>query len=345
MNQNNRGILQFEIKKSYFCARIFDVHFSMISRRIIRTKVLQVLYSHYATEEQSLNNTEKELFFSIQKTYDLYHLIFGLLLEIADYAESRIEIRRNKHQPTFEDLHPNTKFISNQMIQLLRSNKQLKTYLEQKKLGWMNYPELIKELYTFLEESDMYKSYMFDKSRSFLEDRKLVDRIFMSIILVTEELYDALEEMSIFWNDDLEFVITMIQKTLRKFSELSDSNQRLMPMFKDEEDRDFAKDLVRRSILNHDEVRELIQEHSKNWDMERIAFMDILIMQLALTEFLYFPSIPTKVTLNEYIELSKFYSTDKSRNFVNGILDKTLKELKEKGKINKIGRGLVGEEE
>jgi N utilization substance protein B len=158
-------------------------------------------------------------------------------------------------------------------------------------------------------------------------------------------LYEALEEMSIFWNDDLEFVITMIQKTLRKFTELSDANQRLMPMFKDDEDRDFAKDLLRRTIINHNELRELIQVHSQNWDMERIALMDILIMQLALSEFLYFPSIPTKVTLNEYIELSKFYSTDKSRNFVNGILDKTLKELKENGKINKIGRGLIGEEE
>ena len=317
----------------------------MISRRIIRTKVLQVFYSYYSSEENTLSNTEKELFFSIQKTYDLYHLIFGLLLEIADYAEKRIEIRQNKHQPTFEDLHPNKKFVSNQMIQLLRSNKQLKLYLEQKKLNWVNYSELVKDLYTFLEESDMYKSYMFDKSKSFIDDRKLVDKILTNIILVTEEVYESIEEQSIFWNDDLEFVITMIQKTLRKFSELSDSNQSLMPIFKNEEDRDFAKDLLRRVIINHDELRAMIQEHSKNWDMERIAFVDVLIMQLALTEFIYFPSIPTKVTLNEYIELSKFYSTDKSRNFINGILDKTLKELKEKGKINKIGRGLVGEEE
>lgn len=306
---------------------------------------MQVLYAYYSSPENSLNSTERELFFCIQKTYDLYYLTFGLLLEIADYAENRIEIRRNKHQPTFEDLNPNSKFVSNHIIQLLRSNKQLKTYLEQKKLNWVNYPELVRDIYTFMVESDMYKSYMFDKNRSFLDDRKFIDRLLSNFILITEELYEALEEQSIYWNDDIEFVISMVQKTLKKFTELSDANQRLMPMFKDEEDRDFAKDLLRRTILNHDEIRAMIQEHSQNWDMERIAFMDILIMQLALTEFLYFPSIPTKVTLNEYIELSKFYSTDKSRNFINGILDKTLKELKDKGKINKIGRGLIGEEE
>ncbi len=316
----------------------------MISRRIIRTKVLQVLYAYYTSPEKSISNTEKELFFCIQKSYDLYHYLLELVTEIANYAENRIEIRRNKHQPTHEDLHPNTKFISNIVIQQLRSNKQLNTYLEQKKLSWVNYPELIKELYLFTIESDIYKEYMEDKTRSFLDDRKFIEKLFSKVILIAEDLYIVLEEQSIFWNDDVEFVISMIVKTLKKFNELSDSGQSLMPMYKDLEDRDFAKDLIRKSIINHDELRELIKEHSKNWDVERIAFMDILIMQLAITEFLYFPSIPTKVSLNEYIELSKFYSTEKSRNFINGILDKTLKDLKKNGKINKSGRGLVGEQ-
>ncbi len=315
----------------------------MISRRIIRTKVLQVLYAYYSSEEKSINATEKELFFCIQKSYDLYHYLFSLVLEIADYAENRIEIRRNKHQPTYEDLHPNTKFVTNQLIGQLRNNRQLKAYTEQKKLSWANYPELIKDLHLFLVESDFYKEYMEDKTRSFMDDRKFIDRLLNKIILVSEDLYIVLEEQSIYWNDDVEFVVSMMSKTLKKFNELSDSDQRLMPMFKDEEDRDFAKDLIRRSIINHDELREMIKEHSKNWDVDRIAFMDILIMQLAITEFIYFPSIPTKVTLNEYIELSKYYSTDKSRNFINGILDKTLKDLKKSGKVNKTGRGLIGE--
>jgi len=156
-------------------------------------------------------------------------------------------------------------------------------------------------------------------------------------------LYMVLEDQSIYWNDDVEFVISMISKTLKKFNEYTDSDLRLMPLFKDEEDREFAKNLIRKSIINHDELQSMIKEHSKNWDVERIAFMDILIMQLAITEFMYFPSIPTKVTLNEYIELSKYYSTEKSRNFINGILDKTLKDLKTSGKISKAGRGLIGE--
>ena len=315
----------------------------MISRRIIRTKVLQVLYAYYSSEEKSINNTEKELFFCIQKSYDLYHYLFALILEIADYAEERIEIRRNKHQPTYEDLHPNTKFITNQLIQQLRSNRQLNAYLDQKKLSWRAYPELVKELYLFMIESDMYKDYMADKTRLFMNDRKFIEKLLNKIILVAEDLYIVLEEQSIYWNDDVEFVISMMIKSLKKFNELSDSDQRLMPMFKDEEDRDFAKNLIRKSIINHDELRELIKEHSKNWDVDRIAFMDILVMQLAITEFLYFPSIPTKVSLNEYIELSKFYSTEKSRNFINGILDKTLKDLKKTGKISKAGRGLIGE--
>lgn len=315
----------------------------MISRRIIRTKVLQVLYAYYSSEEKSINNTEKELFFCIHKTYDLYHYLFALVIDIADYAESRIEIKRNKHQPTHEDLHPNTKFVSNLFINQLRSNRQLNAYLNQTKLSWVNHPELIKELYLIMIESEIYNEYVSSEIRSYADDRKFIEKIFNKIFLVSEELYEVLEEQSIYWNDDIEFVISVITKTIKKFNEYSDSDQRLMPMYKDDEDRVFAKELFRKSILNHDELQALIKVHSSNWDVERIAFMDVLMMQLAITEFLYFPSIPTKVTMNEYIELSKFYSTEKSRNFINGILDKTLKDLKKEGKINKAGRGLVGE--
>jgi len=302
-----------------------------------------MLYAYYSTEEKSISNTEKELFFCIHKSYDLYHYLLALVPEIADYAEKRIEIRKNKHHPTKEDLNPNTKFVTNLVIQQLRDNKQLNAYLEQKKLTWSNNPELIKELYLLMIESEFYNNYMADRNRSYLDDRKFIEKLFNKIILLSEDLYNVLEEKSIFWNDDVEFVISMIVKTIKRFNEKSDSGQSLMPLYKDQEDRDFAKDLIRKSIVNHDELRELIKIHSKNWDMERIAFMDILIMQLAITEFLFFPTVPTKVSMNEYIELSKFYSTEKSKNFINGILDKTLKDLKNSEKINKIGRGLVGE--
>jgi len=304
---------------------------------------LQVLYAYYSSEERSINNTEKELFFCIHKTYDLYHYLLDLVIEIADYAETRIELKRNKHQPTQEDLHPNTKFVSNLFIQQLRDNRQLTAYLNQTKLSWVNHPELIKELYLIITESEMYQEYVSSETRSYMDDRKFIEKVFNKIFLVSEELYEVLEEQSIYWNDDIEFVISLIIKTTKRFNETTDSGQHLMPLYKDEEDREFARDLLRKSVINHDELQALIKVHSSNWDVERIAFMDILMMQMAITEFLYFPSIPTKVTMNEYIELSKFYSTEKSRNFINGILDKTLKDLKKEGKINKAGRGLVGE--
>lgn len=315
----------------------------MISRRIIRTKVLQILYAYYSSEEKSLNNTEKELFFCIHKTYDLYHYLMALVIDIADYAENRIEIKKNKHQPTHDDLHPNTKFVSNLFIQQLRENRQLNAYLNQTKLSWVNHPDLIKELYLIMMESEMYQNYIQNETLSYVDDRKFIEKLFSKIFLVSEELYQVLEEQSIYWNDDIEFVISVIVKTFKRFNEFSDSNHGLMPLYKDDEDRDFAKELLRKSIINHDELHGLIKIHSSNWDVDRIAFMDILMMQLAITEFLYFSSIPTKVTMNEYIEISKFYSTEKSRNFINGILDKTLKDLKKEGKINKVGRGLVGE--
>lgn len=316
----------------------------MISRRIIRTKVLQVLYAYYSSDDRSISNTEKELFFCIQKSYDLYHYLLLLIIDIANHSESRIEIKKNKHQPTEDDLNPNTKFVNNLIINQLRENRQLNAYLNQKKLSWVNHPELIKELYLFITESEIYASYMEDDENSYQKDRKFIEKLFNKIILVSEDLYQVLEEQSIYWNDDVEFVVSMLTKTIKRFNEAAGSDQSLMPMFKDLEDRDFAKELLRKSIVNHDELRELVKEHSKNWDVDRIAFMDVLIMQLAITEFLYFPSIPTKVTMNEYIELSKFYSTEKSRNFINGILDKTLKDLKKSGKISKIGRGLIGEQ-
>jgi N utilization substance protein B len=315
----------------------------MISRRIIRTKVLQVLYAYYSSEERSINNTEKELFFCIHKSYDLYHYLLALVTEIADYAEGRIELKQNKHLPTHEDLNPNTKFVNNLFIQQLRKNRQLNAYLNQTKLSWVNHPDLIKELYLIMTESEMYAIYINTEPQSYLDDRKFIEKLFNKIFLVSEELYEVLEEQSIYWNDDIEYVIAVIIKSIKRFKESSGTDISLMPLYKDDEDREFAKDLLRKSIINHDELQALIKVHSSNWDVDRIAFMDILMMQLAISEFLYFPSIPTKVTMNEYIELSKYYSTEKSRNFINGILDKTLKDLKKEGKINKTGRGLVGE--
>ncbi|WP_372773424.1 transcription antitermination factor NusB [Mangrovibacterium sp.] len=316
----------------------------MISRRIIRIKVLQVLYAHYSSTEKSINNSEKELFFSIQKTYDLYHHLFQLVVEIADHANSIIELRKKKHFPTADDLNPNTRFVGNQFIQQIRNNKALLKQLEQSKLSWSNEPELIKKLYTSLINSDFYAEYMTKGDRNYQDDKKVIELLFAEIILQSEELNSILEEESIYWNDDIDFVVSMIIKTIKKFKEFSNENSSLMPMFKDEEDSDFVKSLFRKCVLNHDDLTKVVGQYTENWDVERIAFIDNLIMEMAIAEFLHFPSIPTKVTLNEYIELSKYYSTQKSRNFINGILDKAVKAMKKENLIVKAGRGLIGEE-
>jgi len=315
----------------------------MISRRTIRIKVLQILYAYYSSSDKSISGAEKELNFSLSKSYDLYYYLIALFLEIADFAQRKIDTNLAKLVPTHQDLHPNTRFVDNRLIHILRKNRRLRAYLNQSKLSWVNHPELIRELYAFLTESEFYKEFMAIPTPSFQDERKIVEKVFLSIILVSEDLHIVLEEESIYWNDDMDLVVAMIVKTLKSFNEESDENQPLLPKYKDAEDEIFARDLFRKSIINHDELRNLINLHSSNWDLERIAFMDILIMQLALSEFLYFPSIPTKVTLNEYIELSKYYSTDKSRNFINGILDKALKELKVNNRVVKTGRGLIGE--
>lgn len=315
----------------------------MISRRTIRIKVLQVIYAYYASSDKSIAHSDKELAHALSKSYDLYHYLLALLIELADYAQRRIDTNLAKLVPTHEDLHPNTRFVDNKIIHQLRINRRLQVYLHQSPPPWAQHPELIRELYAFLSESTFFREYMGKKENSWADDRKFTEKVFLNILLVCEDLHLVLEELSIYWNDDIDLVVAMIIKTLRDFEENSDENQPLLPKYKDREDEEFASDLLRKTIIHHDELSALINTHSSNWDLERIAFMDILIMQLALAEFLYFPSIPTKVTLNEYIELSKYYSTDKSRNFINGILDKALRELKGNGKVVKMGRGLIGE--
>jgi N utilization substance protein B len=317
----------------------------MISRRIIRIKVLQILYAFFTSPETSINNSEKELIFSLQKTYDLYHYLMALIVEIEKFAEERIDLGLKKHRPTSAELAPNTRFINNLLIRQLKSNISLNKYLEKSKLSWNNDDEVIRKLYTSLIDQDFYKEFMVSTENSYSADRKLVEDIFKYLILDNEEIESLLEEQSIYWNDDLDFVVSMILKSFKKFKEFSDERQELLPMYKDDEDRQFAKELFRKVVLNHADNVILIKQHTVNWDIERIAFIDNLILELALSEFLYFPSIPTKVTMNEYIELSKYYSTEKSRNFINGILDKALKDLKKADKILKAGRGLIGEEE
>ncbi len=292
-----------------------------------------------------MGRSEKELHFNIDKAFELYHYLLLLIIDVVLYAESRIEIARNKRIPTSKDLNPNNRFIENRLVEQLRNNDALLRFIDQHKLNWSNYPELIKEIYSKVLESEEYALYMEADQSSYAEDKKLITHIFTHIIYPNELLSYILEEQSIYWNDDLEFITSMIVKTFRKFKESDTPERGLMDLYKNSEDRDYVVKLFRQTILNRDEYVEYIKLNTRNWDLERIAFMDILIMQMAITELVAFPSIPTKVTLNEYLEISKFYSTSKSNIFINGVLDKVMLQLKEDKKVQKAGRGLIGEGE
>jgi len=313
----------------------------MISRRIIRTKVLQILYAHVSSPEKTITQSESELHFSIRKTYDLYHLLLSILGEISDFANDRIESRKMKNLPTEDDLNPNLRFTNNRLITRLKEDISLNKYLTVNKLNWTNYPDLIRSIYTSMIESDLYRNYITSPVDDFQNDRRFAEDFFSDILLNSDIMLNELEEQSIYWNDDLDFTISMVIKTIKKFKSADDKNEYLMSLYKDTEDQEFTTKLFRKAILNNLENRKIIENYTKNWDVDRVAIMDILIMQLALTELIEFPSIPVKVTLNEYIELAKYYSTNRSSTFINGVLDRITKDFREEGKIVKAGRGLL----
>lgn len=313
----------------------------MVSRRLLRIKILKALYGHFKSGDKTINASEKELFQSIEKTYDLYHYIMQLLVEVADYAQSRIDIGKQKYLPSPEEKNPNTKFVDNIIIGQLRRNEQLNKRLHQNSLSWENNPELVKKLYMNMLSKPYYKAYMADSSRSFEQDQAFALEFFWNEIEDFEDLYQILEDQSIYWIDDVEFELGMIIKTIKKFKEDQPSYASLMPLYKDNADYEFTKRLFRKATVNHLEYRQIVDEYTSNWDVDRIAYMDILIMIEAIAEMIEFKEMPIKISMNEFIELSKLFSTPNSSTFVNGVLDKVVKSLTEKGIIVKEGLGLV----
>lgn len=315
----------------------------MISRRLLRIKAMMALYAFNRRDDGNLEQAEKELMFSINKTYDLYHLLLLLVIEIADVATEKIDQALQKKMPTEEDLNPNRKFIDNQVIRQLRQNKALTSYVTSKKLSWSHYLHIPRLLYNKMTAWKKYEEYLESEVHGYVDDRKFVTSLISELIASSEDLEANFEEQSIFWNDDTEYIIVMIEKTLKKFKAGSGEDTELMPLFKNRDDEEFVKLLFRKAVLHSGECTKLIDKNTTNWEVDRIALMDIIVMQLAVTEILEFPEIPVKVTLNEYIEIAKYYCTSKSSTFVNGILDNIVKEIREEGRFNKSGRGLVGE--
>jgi len=266
-----------------------------------------------------------------------------LLIDLRDFAESKIELARHKKLADQHDLYPATKFIENKFILQLEQNESLKKFINKQKLSWNSFPEIIKKLYNLLLDMDFYKEYINSEPVSYNEDKKMVIKIYNDLIMNYEDLYMNLEEQNIYWIDDVDFIIRMITKTYRKFRENGENNE-LLPMFHDSEDLIFATTLLRKTIIREPENKILIKESARNWELDRIAFIDNLIMQMAITEVVEFGTIPVKVTMNEFIEISKIFSTGNSSQFINGILDNVFRKLKSEKKITKQGRGLIGDQ-
>ncbi len=315
----------------------------MISRRLLRIKVLQMTYAYYKDDGKTIDKAEKELIFSINKSYDLYHYLLLLPIDIVALAQEKIENARARHRPTHEDLNPNTRFINNPVIKQLAENENLHKYSAFKKLSWVNHPELIKNLYSKIIASEFYKEYMESKNVGYEGHKTFVIDLYAEFISKSELLYQLLEEMSIYWNDDSDFIFGMIVKTITKYRPGHGATKPLMRLYKNEDDAEFVKKLFRKAVVEFNENQELIHRFTQNWELERIAFMDLLLISLAISEMTNFSSIPVKVSFNEYIEISKFYSTEKSSVFINGILDKIIDYLRQEKKIQKHGRGLIGE--
>lgn len=339
----------------------------MISRRQLRIKALSVLYACNRKELDDLETAEQELSLSIRKSYDLFHYLLLLLIGLSDVAREKAAISRNKKIPSPEDINPNTRFADNRVIAQLRRNAQLRTYAEatpalwtrkdkitgmrglSKWLGtlglsWSDHPEVVRMVYNEMTKWEEYNDYMTSPDDSYRADQKFVKEIITKLFTASESLASCLEEQSVYWNDDISFVVIMLRNLISKFRENDDGGTIALPaLFTNDDDEQFVKILLRKSILNSEKNSELIDTHTTNWEVERIALMDKLVMQLAITELLEFPEVPVKVTLNEYIEIAKDYCTAKSSTFVNGILDKIVKDLRAKGSLAKAGRGLIGE--
>lgn len=307
----------------------------MINRVLIRIRVVQVLFACSQNETTDLKKAETELLFSLQKSYDLYFYLLSLMIELTDAYAQKVDSRKAKLLPTQEDMSPNVKLLNNKFTNQLRRNLALEKYLKDRPFRWFEYEAFIRSLLEEILNSEAYKEYIENDSDKYEDDREFWRKVFKQIISNNEELYSILEDESLYWNDDVEIVESFVLKTIKRFEEANGDTQELLPMFKDDTDREFAVKLLRESLLNEKEYKELIDKYTNNWESERIALMDMVIMQIALAEILNFPSIPVSVTLNEYIDIAKSYSTAKSASFINGILDAIVKELKEEKKIIK----------
>ncbi len=313
----------------------------MLNRRHIRIKVMQSIYAMHQSGSDNLEKQEKFLQASIENIVDLYLIMLSSLVEIRKKEMEYQILAQQKHLATPEERNPNLRFINNPILVALDANNSLSIALENRKINnWQANDDTILMLLQIIKQSELYQKYMTKKAVTFEEERFFVADMFSELIAPNEKLYSYLEDFKLTWVDDIPVVNTQILKQLKQITP-EEQSLKVPPIYKDAEDKDFAVDLFRKTVLNETELAKEFIDKTPNWDIDRIAELDTIIMKMAICEFLKFPSIPLKVTINEYLELAKEYSTPKSSIFINGILDNLVKDFQLKNRINKVGRGLM----
>ncbi len=314
----------------------------MLTRRHIRVKVMQSIYALTQSQSADLQKEEKFLSVSMENMYNLYITLLNLIVAIQQKAEEHILISQKKYLATEDEKDPNKKFIENDIFQQLKNNDHIKKITKDRKLtDWDLEGEYVKILYKEIKESDVYSDYMLNKQHSFEDDKTFLIAIYKNVIAPNERLYEFIEDNRLTWIDDLPLVNTLIVKILKKLKSNTLDSHFLPKLFKDDDDKIYATELFKKTVLNDEKFQKEIIGKTPNWDSDRITEIDTILLKMAICEFHKFPSIPVKVTINEYLEIAKEYSTPKSSIFINGVLDKLVKEYQDKKTLNKSGRGLM----
>ena len=307
----------------------------MINREIIRIKIVQLTYAYYQNGNKNIDTAEKELFFSLSKAYDLYNYMLALIVAVNKEAARRMEVlvQRAKREGTPE---PSQRFVFNRFAIQLAENKQLNDFMSTQKSGWEENAAFVSSLLEKIEQSEVYQDYMNNPEDNYDVDRELWRKIYRTFIQDNDELDTILEDMSLYWNDDKTIVDTFVLKTIKRFDEANGTKQELLPEWDSDEEQEYARKLFRAAILNADEYQRYMSEASRNWDFSRLAYMDIILMQIAIAEMMTLPNIPVSVSINEYVEIAKFYSTPKSAGYINGMLDSIARSLVDSGRMAKF---------
>ena len=306
----------------------------MINRELIRIKIVQLTYAYYQNGNKNMDSAEKELLFSLSKAYHLYNYLLLLIIAVTKEARHQVEVltTRAKREGTEP---PSDKFAYNKFAMQLEENKMLQEFVETQKQTWDDDVEFIRKLYGQITQSDIYRHYMENQDDSYETDREVWRQLYKALVVENDDLSSLLEDKSLYWNDDKEVVDTFVLKTIKRFDPKNKKNQELLPEYKDEEDKDFARRLFRATIMNADQYQRYMSDASRNWDFSRLAYMDVVIMQIAIAEMLTFPAIPISVTINEFVDLAKIYSTPKSGSYINGMLDSIARYLIKEGMLLK----------